>query len=95
MRVGGTYDADTSEILTVTAFGQAAGLQLGPIPVPIMDQTGVYLVCQNGASNVNLPNVAGEIHTPGDWIVAINQTWEFINIGQGGGGGGGAQVLIV
>ena len=93
LRICGTFDAENSTILTLTAYGTQAGLSLGPIPEANEDLTGVYLVCQNPGNKINLDNLQGVACTAGDWILALNEAWEHINVGTGSGGGGGAVVL--
>ena len=95
LRWGGTYDASSGEITTLTGAGSSAGLELGAVPPSTETLTGVYLLCTEGGTNVNQPDVSGKTHDPGDWIVALGDTWVFIDIvsGGGGGGGGGASKL--
>lgn len=93
LRFCGTYDATASTILTLTEYGISAGLALGALDLPTEEQTGVYLLCQTPGNAINLDNLSGKNHTEGDWIVAINGKWEFIDVGKGGPGGGGATVL--
>ena len=95
LRICGTYDATTSTIKTLTSFGTQAGLQIGAIPDATPELTGVYLLCQTGGNAITNEALNGITHTPGDWIVAIGEAWEFIDVGSGGGGGGdiGAAVL--
>ena len=94
LRFCGTFDASDGTIKTVTEYGIQAGLSQGAIPEATGELTGVYLVCTTAGNAVNLPNVSGTNITEGDWILAVNEAWEFIDVAQGGGGGGGgAQVL--
>ena len=93
LRFCGTFDASDSSIKTLTEYGVQAGLTQGPIPEATGEMTGVYLVCTTAGNAVNLPNVSGISITEGDWILAVNEAWEFIDVAQGGGGGGGARVL--
>ena len=94
LRFCGTFDATTSQITTLTEYGVQAGLSIGSIPNATTEITGVYLLCITPGNGVTVDNINGKSITEGDWIVAVNEAWEFINVGQGsGGGGGGANVL--
>ena len=94
LRFCGTFDADSSTITTLTEYGVQAGLALGAIPEATTEITGVYLMCITPGNGVTLENINGKSITEGDWIVAVNDAWEFVDVGQGGGsGGGGANVL--
>ena len=98
LRFGGTYDATTSKLVTVSTFGVEAGLAAGDvIPDGSNDIAGVYLVCQVAGNLVTVPNVESVDHKVGDWIVCLGEASGWIHIdnsgGGGGGGGGGAQVL--
>ena len=95
LRFCGTYDAANSTILTLTDYGVSAGLALGPLLEPLAEQTGVYLLCQTPGNAISLDNLNGKNHTEGDWIVAVNEKWEFIDVGQGGGGGGGGGATVL
>ena len=97
LRFGGTYDATTSTISTLSSYGTLAGLQAGdPVPLATDELAGLYLVCQVEGNAVLVPNVQGIQHTMGDWIVCLGTVNGWIHIDNdagGGGGGGGAQVL--
>ena len=94
LRWGGTYNASTGEIVSLTTFGSSSGLELGLIPPSTEQSTGVYLLCVEPGSNVNQPDLTGKTHSAGDWIVAVGEEWMFIDITSGGsGGGGGASTL--
>ena len=93
LRICGTFDAEKSTILTLTSYGTQAGLSLGPIPEATEELTGVYLVCQNPGNQIKLNNLQGVACTAGDWILALAEAWEHVNVGTGSGGGGGAVVL--
>ena len=97
LRWGGTYDASNGQIVMVTPIGTSAGLNAGEaIPSSESSLTGVYLLCVTPGNNVDLPDVSGKSHDAGDWIVALEDKWVFIDVisgGGGGGGGGGAKVL--
>jgi len=97
LRWGGTVDASTSTITTLTDIGVSEGLTAGgPIPTPSDELSGLYFVVDTGGSNINLPNVSGETLTPGDWVLCIDQAQGYIalDVSAGGGGGGGASKLV-
>lgn len=94
LRFCGTFDADASTITTLTDYGVQAGLTLGAIPEATTEITGAYLVCIKAGSGVALPNINGKSVTEGDWILAVNEAWEFVDVGQGGGGGGGGASVL-
>jgi hypothetical protein len=82
--------------MSLTDIGVSEGLTSGgPIPVPTDELSGVYFVCQEGGSNVNLLDVTGTTFTEGDWLLCIDQAQGYtaLNISAGGGGGGGASNL--
>lgn len=96
LRWGGTFNADTAQILTVTAIGASEGYKAGdPIPVPTDELSGMYFICQVGGSNVNQPNVQADTFTEGDWLLCINEAQGYTHIDTigGGSGGGGATYL--
>ena len=95
LRWGGTFDADTGLVGSVTDAGATAGLTTGDtIPAPSDDLSGLYLICQNGGSNVPQPDVSSKTFTPGDWLLCINETQGYTQIDLGSsGGGGGASTL--
>ena len=95
LRFCGTFDADTSTITTLTDYGVQAGLTIGAIPEATTEITGAYLVCIKAGSGVSLPNINGKSVTEGDWILAVNDAWEFVDVGQGGGGGGGGGATVL
>ena len=94
LRFCGTFDADSSTITTLTEYGIQAGLSLGPIPEATSEITGVYLLCIKAGNSVTVPNIGGKSITEGDWIVAVNEAWQFVDVGQGGGGGGGGANVL-
>lgn len=92
LRWGGTVNATTSKIVTLTALGQSEGLTAGDdIPEPSDDFSGLYFVVQTGGSGINLPNVEADTFTPGDWLLCIDAVsgWVALDVSAGGGGGGG------
>ena len=98
LRWGGTYDADSDTLVSLTAIGVSEGLTPGQsFPAPTDQMSGLYFICQVAGNNCSQPNINGINHTAGDWALCIDQAqgWVHIdaNAGGGGGGGGGAQYL--
>ena len=92
LRWGGTYNADTDAIVSVTAIGTSEGLVAGsPFPVPSDALSGLYFICQIPGTNCSQPNLSNINHTAGDWALCIDeaQGWVHINANSDGGGGGG------
>ena len=95
LRWGGTYDASTGLVDMVTSIGSSAGLTAGEaVPTSDSNMTGVYLLCVTAGNNVDVPDLSGKNHTPGDWIVALDDKWVFIDVITGGGGGGGGATVL-
>ena len=91
LRWGGTYNADSDTIVTLTSAGSAAGLTAGSqFPAPTDGLSGLYFVCETAGSNCTQPNLSGITHSEGDWALCVDaaQGWVHIKTGTGGGGGG-------
>ena len=96
LRWGGTINADTSTIVSLTDIGTSAGLTAGgAIPAPTDELSGLYFVVAVGGDNIDIPNVTGLTFTEADWLLYIDQAQGAIrlDISAGGGGGGGASQL--
>ena len=98
LRWGGTYDADTDTLVSLTNIGVSEGLTAGQVfPPPSDAMSGIYFICQVAGNNCVQPNIDGINHTAGDWAVCLDGTQGWVHIdangGGGGGGGGGAQYL--
>ena len=97
LRVGFTYDATNSSIVSITQYGASAGLSAGDVIPTATDQlSGIYGVCVVAGENLSIKDLDGTRHTAGDWILAISELEGWIHIdvtGEGGSGGGGARVL--
>lgn len=98
LRWGGVIDASTSQIITVTAIGEAEGLSAGDaIPAATDALSGMYFVTQVAGSNINLDYVQSQSFTEGDWLLCINQAQGYTHLdiaaGTGGGGSGSIQYL--
>ena len=98
LRWGGTFNADTDTVTTVTAIGTSDGLTANSaFPAPSDALSGLYLLCETGGSNCTQNNIGGVDFGAGDWAVCLGATqgWTFIDASSssGGGGGGGASRL--
>ena len=96
LRVGFTYDASNSTIVSITQYGAAAGFAAGDaIPTATNAMNGIYGVCVVPGNVIDVLNLDGTNHTAGDWILAVSETegWIHVDVTSAGGGGGGAQVL--
>ena len=97
LRWGGTCNATTATITTVTDIGVSEGLEAGqPIPSPTDELSGLYFVVETAGNGIDIPEVNNDTCTEGDWILYVNQAQGAIhlNIAAGsGGGGGGASKL--
>jgi len=97
LRWGGTYDADTDTIVSLTAIGVSEGLTAGqPFPAPSDAHSGLYFICQTPGDSMVQPSLNGINHTAGDWVLCLDSVQGWIHIdanGGGSGGGGGAQYL--
>ena len=93
LRWGGTYDADTDTVVSLTAIGISEGLTAGqPFPPPSDQKSGLYFICQTPGNSMIQPNLNGINHTAGDWALCIDaaQGWIHIDANAGSGGGGGS-----
>ena len=97
LRWGGTYDADTDTIVSLTAIGISEGLTAGQVfPAPSDQMSGLYFICQVAGNNMLQPNINNINHTAGDWALCIDEAQGWVHIdanASSGGGGGGAQYL--
>ena len=97
LRWGGTYDADTDTVVSLTAIGISEGLTAGqPFPPPSDQKSGLYFICQTPGNSMIQPNLNGINHTAGDWALCIDAAQGWIHIdanASSGGGGGSAQYL--
>ena len=96
LRWGGTYNADTDTLVSLTSIAVSEGLTAGQVfPNPSDALSGIYFVCQVEGNSMTQPNINGISHTAGDWALCLDATqgWVHIDANGGGGGGGGAQYL--
>ncbi len=82
---GGTFNAATSKVASVTTAGAAGGLTVGSnVPTPTSSTDGLYLVVENaGTPSAPAPVVA---LAPPDYILGVTNTsgssWEEIDLSQ-------------
>ena len=95
LRVGFTYDASNSTIVSITQYGAAAGFAAGDvIPTATNAMNGIYGVCVVPGNAISVLDLDGVNHTAGDWILAVSETVGWIHVDvTSASGGGGAQVL--
>jgi hypothetical protein len=96
LRWGGTFDATTDKVTSVTDAGLSDGLAANTaFPAPSDALAGLYLLCETGGAAVSQPNLTGITFNVGDWAVCNGAAggWTRIAAGSGGGGGGGASRL--
>ena len=97
LRVGFTYDATTSQVVTVTTYGVNAGISAGDvIPDPTEALVGIYGVCVVPGNAITVLDLSGTTHTAGDWILCLGETQGWVHVDtntNSGGGGGGAAIL--
>lgn len=95
LRWGGTFNADTDQVTTVTAIGTSEGLTANSaFPAPSDALAGLYLLCETAGANTSQPNINGQTFNAGDWAVCMGATngWMQINAGSSGGGGGASRL---
>jgi len=77
--LGGTLNANTGLVDSVTAQGTTAGLVVGsalPAPAPANNEIFVIVDVQG----TNGPNSPTLVHV-GDWFLSDGSTWQFLNVG--------------
>jgi hypothetical protein len=93
LRYGGSYNAATEVVTSITQFGTAEGLRVGDT-IPAADDkiAGLYFVASTGGSSSNL--AGGAVFDAGDWLLCHGTAagWIRIDTLSGGGGGGGSTV---
>jgi hypothetical protein len=77
--LGGTFDASTGLVDSVTAAGTLAGLTVGAVlPAPAAGNLDVFVI-------VDVEGSTGPSGTPpyniGDWFLSDGTTWQFLNVG--------------
>ena len=95
LRWGGTCNATTSTITTLTAIGISEGFEAGDsLPNPTDQLSGLYFVVETAGNGISIPNVNGDTCTEGDWILYVDESGTgAIHLDIAAGGGGGANKL--
>ena len=77
--LGGTYDANTGLVSSVTTQGTTAGLVVGSaLPAPGVLNNEIFVIVDvQGTNGPNSPTLA---HV-GDWYLSDGTTWQFLNVG--------------
>jgi len=77
--LGGTFDANTGFVDSVTAQGTTAGLVVGnALPAPGVGNEEIFVIVDvQGTNGPNSPTLA---HV-GDWFLSDGTTWQFLNVG--------------
>jgi hypothetical protein len=96
-RFGGTYDATTNLVESISTYGNLAGVVAGnPVPTPSQINAGLYLiVTQPGVGVTPAPEEALAV---GDWIFSLGTGTNWIKIAVVSGAGGSVadqDVLVV
>ena len=85
LRWGGTFNATTDSVTSVTSIGTSEGLLAGtPFPPATDALAGFYLLCETGGANCTQNNIVGVNFGPGDWAVCMGaaQGWNSLTLEQ-------------
>ena len=96
-RFGGTYDASTNLVESISTYGNLAGVVEGnPVPSPTQTNAGLYLIVTvPGAGVTPAPTEALAV---GDWIFSLGTGTNWIKVGVISGAGGAVNdedVLVI
>ena len=82
LTLAGTFNASTSQLLTVTADGAAASFVVGSnIPSAAVGNLDYFVIVTTGGS-YNPPGGGGPYTTnQGDWLLSNATAWQFLNVG--------------
>jgi len=82
LTLAGTFDASTSQMLSVTASGTTAGFTVGSnLPAPAAGLTD-YFVIVTTAGSYSPPGGGGPYTVnQGDWFLCDGTVWQFLNVG--------------
>jgi len=77
--LGGTYNADTGLVDSVTTQGTTGGLVVGSaLPTPAALNNEIFVIVDvQGTNGPNSPTLS---HV-GDWFLSDGTTWQFLNVG--------------
>ena len=77
--LGGTFNASTGFVDSVTAQGTTAGLVVGAVlPAPDVGNEEIFVIVD--VQGTNGPNTPTLVHV-GDWFLSDGTTWQFLNVG--------------
>ena len=77
--LGGTFDANTGEVDSVTAAGTTAGLVVGSaLPAAALANDQIFVIVDVQGSTG--PSGAPPYHV-GDWFLSDGSAWQFLNVG--------------
>ena len=95
LRWGGTINANTGVVTTLTDAGLAAGITLSTLPAADDTNGGVYFVVDTAGSSIDVDNVRSASWGVGDWCISVDSStgWIRLDYAAGGGGSGGASFL--
>ena len=80
LRWGGTYNADTDTIVSLTAIGVSEGLTAGaPFPHQQTSRSASTSFVQVAAVTRSQPNINNINHTAGDWALCIDQAQGWVH----------------
>lgn len=78
----GTFDASTSQLLTVSSDGSLAGFTVGAdLPSPAIGLVDYFVIISTGGV-YSPPGGGGPFTTAqGDWLLCNGTVWQFLNVG--------------
>ena len=82
LTLAGTFDAATSQMLTVTSDGTAAGFVVGSnLPAPAVGNTDHFVIVTTPGT-YNPPGPSGPFTlTSGDWLLSDGTQWNMLDVG--------------
>ena len=82
LTIAGTFDAATSQMLTVTTLGGGAGFTVGSnLPTPAAGNTDFFVVVTVGGS-YSPPGGGGPYAaSQGDWLLSDGTVYQYLNVG--------------
>ena len=90
LRWGGTINANTGVVTTLTDAGLAAGITLSTLPAASDANGGVYFVVDTAGSSIDVDNVRSASWGVGDWCISVDSSTGWIRLDYAAGGGGGS-----
>lgn len=81
LKLAGTFNATTGNLLTVTTQGTAAGFTVGsPLPAAALGNKD-YFVIATTPGTYTPPGGSSTAVTQGDWFNSTGTAWNFLNVG--------------